>query len=46
MHKLEFVLENEWHKILWDFELQTDHPIQARKPDLILIYKKKKTYHI
>ena len=25
------------HKILRDFEIQTDHPIQARKPDVTLI---------
>ena len=24
MHKPEFVLENETHKVLWDFEIQTD----------------------
>ena len=27
MHKLESLLKNEMHKILWDFEMQTDHPI-------------------
>ena len=26
----ESILENESHKILWDFEIQTDHPISAR----------------
>ena len=25
MHKPESVLGNEMHKILWDFEVQTDH---------------------
>ena len=30
MHKLETVLENERHKILWDLEIQTDHSIPAR----------------
>ena len=29
MHKLETVLENETHKILWDFEIQTDYQILA-----------------
>ena len=29
MHKPESVLENETHKILWDFQIQTDHPISA-----------------
>ena len=42
MHNLEFVLENETHKLLWDFETQTDHPISARQPDLMIINKKKK----
>ena len=30
------------HKILWDFETQTDHLISARRPDLIIINNKKK----
>ena len=34
------VLENESHKLLWDFNIQTDHLIQARRPDLIIINKK------
>ena len=38
MHNLES--ENETHKLLWDFEVQTDHQISARRPDLILINKK------
>ena len=38
MHKTE----NEIHKIIWDFEIQTDHLIPDRKPDLLLIKKKKK----
>ena len=39
--KPESVLENEMHKILWDFAIKTDHPIPARRPDLVLINKKK-----
>ena len=27
MQKPELLLENETHKILWDFEVQTDHQI-------------------
>ena len=42
MHKPESVLENETHKILWDFEIKTDHLIPARRPDLVFINKKKK----
>ena len=36
------VLENVTHKLLWDFDIQTDHIISARKQDLIIINKKKK----
>ena len=35
------VLENETHKHLWDFNIQTDHLFSARRPDLIIISKKK-----
>ena len=42
MHKPESVIENETHKILWDFEIKTDHLIPARRPDLVLINKKRK----
>ena len=42
MHNPESVLENETHKLLWDFELQTDHLISARWPDLVIVQKKKK----
>ena len=41
MHKPESVLKNETHKILRDFEIQTDHLIPARRPDLVLINKKR-----
>ena len=41
MHNPESVLENETDKILWDLEIQTDHSIPSRRPDLILINKKK-----
>ena len=29
-------------KLLWDFDIQTDHLISARRPDLIIINKKMK----
>ena len=35
------VLENDSYKLLWDFNIQTDHLIAARRPDLIIISKKK-----
>ena len=42
MHNPAHVLENAMHKLLWDFNIQTDHQILARRPDLIIINKKKK----
>ena len=36
------VLENNTHKLLWDFDVHTDHLISARRPDFIIINKKKK----
>ena len=42
MHNPASVLENETHKLLWDFDTRTDHLISARRPDLIIINKKKK----
>ena len=42
MQILAPVLENDKRKILWDFDLHTDHLISARRPDLIIINKKKK----
>ena len=42
MHNPAHVLENDSHKLLWDFDIQTDHLIPARRPDLIIINKKKK----
>ena len=42
MYKPKSVRENETHKILWGFEIQMNHLIQARKPNLVSINKKKK----
>ena len=41
MHNPESVLENKTRKILWDFEIQTDHLISARWPDQVIVNKKK-----
>ena len=38
-HEPESVVENDTCKVLWDFTIQTDHVIEARRPDLILIKK-------
>ena len=35
------VLENDTHKLLWDFDIQTDHLISSRRLDLIIINKKR-----
>ena len=42
MQNPESVLENETHNILWDFEIQTDHLVSARLPDVVIVKKKKK----
>ena len=40
------VQENDSHELLWDFNIQTDHLILARRPDLIIINKKMRTCKI
>ena len=42
MHNLEYILENKKHKLLWDYEIQTDHLISA-KWLYVVIDKKKRT---
>ena len=42
MHNPASVQENDTHKLLWDFDIQMDHLISPRRPDFILINKKKK----
>ena len=46
MHNPAPVLENNRHKLLWDFDIHTDHLISARRPDLIRINKKERTCKI
>ena len=41
MHNTALVLENNIHKLLWDFDINRDHLISARRPDLIIITKNK-----
>ena len=43
---LESIQENEVDTIFWDFEIQTDHLISARRPDLEIVNKKKRTCRI
>ena len=49
MHNLESVQKNKTHKVSWDFEIQMDHLISARRPNLVVVNnnnnkKKKRTY--
>ena len=44
MHNPKSALVNDTHKLLWDFEIQTDHLISARPPDLIIINKKREDF--
>ena len=46
VHNPATVLENNTHKLLWNFGIHTDHVISARGPDLIIINKKKRTWKI
>ena len=46
IHNPAPVLENDTHKLLWDFDIHTDHLILARRPDLIIINKKKRKKRI
>ena len=36
------VVENENFRILWDFNIQCDHMIEARRPDIVVVDKVKK----
>ena len=38
------VLENDTHKLLWDFDIQMDHLISARRPALIINQQKKSEF--
>ena len=42
MYNTAPVLENDTHKLLWDFDVHTDNLISARRQDLIIINKKQK----
>ena len=44
IYKQETVLENNILKILLDFEIKIDNPISARKYDLVITDKKKRTH--
>ena len=38
------VIETANIKLLWDFTIQTDREIQARRPDIILVNRKENEY--
>ena len=46
MHNPVSVRKNDTHKLLWDFSIKTDHLIPARRLDLIIINKEKRTCKI
>ena len=45
-HDLESVLENEDYKILLDFSTQTDHVIEVRRLDLVVVDKKERSCEV
>ena len=45
-HRAEAVCENESVKLLWDFNVYTDHVIEARRPDIVVVNKKEQTCQI
>ena len=42
-HNPQNVVENDKCKILWDFTIQRDHYITARRPDIVVVNKNDKT---
>ena len=44
MHNPAAVLENNMHKLLWDFDIHTEHLISVRRPDLIKMNQKKNEF--
>ena len=34
------------HKVLWEFEIQSDYLISARRPDRVIVNKKRRTCRI
>ena len=40
--QIRYIVENEDVKVLWDFNIQVDKFIKARRSDIILVRKEKK----
>ena len=38
-HQPQSVLETDKTKVLWDFNIQCDHVIEARRPDIMVVGK-------
>ena len=41
MHNPATVLKNNTRELLWDFDMHTDHRISARRPDHLIINRKR-----
>ena len=42
MHNQESLMKNEMYNILLDFDIQIDHLISVRRPDLVIINNKRR----
>ena len=40
-HVPESVLENDNCKLMWDCNIQTNHHVKARRPELVVVNKKR-----
>ena len=40
----EGALDNDGYKILWDFNIQTDHGVEARGLDIVVVNKQEKNH--
>ena len=45
-HEIQKIIESSSVKILWDFSIQTDKVIKARRPDIVVVDKVKKVVTI
>ena len=45
-HQPSSVLETNRTKVLWDFNIQYDHIIEARRPDIVIVAKEEKVCKI
>ena len=45
-HEPDGVVENDDIKLLWDFNIQCDNMIEARRPDIVILHKKEWKYLI